>query len=135
MMSLLKGLREVAQGLSVPFVQPIIRGLIAARALELLSENTKRGGSKVTIAWTRRFLRCKMGWSYRSCASTASKLPKKWKVEGTNMAYRIAYLAAIYKIPPKLVVNTNQTGMHLVPTYGSRIWEKKDVLKTSRSLR
>ena len=134
-MSLLKGLKEVTQCLFVPIMQPIICGSIESRALKLLCENAKRGGSKVTIAWTRHFLRCEMGWSYRSCTFAASKLPKKWEVEGPNMAYRVAYLAALYKIPPELVVNTNQIGMHLVPTCGSRIWKKKEVLKTSRSFR
>jgi hypothetical protein len=62
-MSLLKGLREAGQGLSALIVQPIIHGLIEAKAPELLSENAKRGGFKVTIAWTRHFLRYEMDWS------------------------------------------------------------------------
>jgi hypothetical protein len=41
------------------------------------------------------------------------------------MAYRVVYLAALYKIPLELVVNTNQTGMHLVPTDESQTWEKR----------
>jgi hypothetical protein len=31
----------------------------------------------------------------------------------------------MYNIPPCLVVNTNQIGVHLVPTRGDRTWERK----------
>lgn len=37
------------------------------------------------------------------------------------MAYCVAYLAVLYKIPLELVVNTN----YLVPTGGSRTWKKR----------
>jgi hypothetical protein len=87
----------------------------------LLSEYAKRSRFKVIIAWTRCFLKCEIGWSYKSCTTTASKLPEKCEVEGTNMANFVTYLVALYKISPVLVVNTNQIGIHLVPTCGSRI--------------
>jgi hypothetical protein len=59
------------------------------------------------------------------CNCAASKLPEKWEVEGTNMAYRVAYLVALYKILLELVVNIDQTGIHLVSTSGSQTWEKR----------
>jgi hypothetical protein len=31
------------------------------------------------------------------------------------MDYRVAYLVKIYNIPPTLVVNNDQIGVHLVP--------------------
>jgi hypothetical protein len=31
----------------------------------------------------------------------------------------------VHNIPPQLVVNTDQTGIHLVPTGGARTWETK----------
>jgi hypothetical protein len=41
------------------------------------------------------------------------------------MAYIIAYLMKLYSIPPCLVVNINQTRIHLVPTTIERAWESK----------
>jgi hypothetical protein len=41
------------------------------------------------------------------------------------MVYKIAYLLKLYSIPPCLVVNIDQIGIHLVPTIGERTWESK----------
>jgi hypothetical protein len=41
------------------------------------------------------------------------------------MAYIITYLVKLYSIPSCLVVNTNQTGIHLVPTSREKTWENK----------
>ncbi len=43
------------------------------------------------------------------------------------MAYRITYLMKLYLIPPCLVVNTDQTGIHLVPTTGKITQESKSL--------
>ena len=39
------------------------------------------------------------------------------------MTQRIAYLVKCYNVPCELVVNTDKTGIHLVPTGGTRTWE------------
>ena len=41
------------------------------------------------------------------------------------MAYRAAYLVKTYSISAELFVNTDQTGIHLVPTRGAYTWEKR----------
>jgi len=41
------------------------------------------------------------------------------------MAHQVVYLVKMYNIPPCLVVNTNQIGVHLVPTGRDRTWERK----------
>jgi hypothetical protein len=41
------------------------------------------------------------------------------------MAYRAAYLIKAYSIPEELFVNTNQTGIHLVPPGRTYTWEKR----------
>ena len=59
------------------------------------------------------------------CSYATSKLPEKWEVESTNMAHRVAYLVALYKVLLELVVNIDQTGIHLVSTSGSQTWKKR----------
>ncbi len=41
------------------------------------------------------------------------------------MAHMVAYLVKAYNIPTSLVINTEQTRVHLVPTRGDRMWETK----------
>jgi hypothetical protein len=48
------------------------------------------------------------------------------KYKGKMMAQRCAYLVKMHNIPPSLVVNTDETGIHLVPTGGTRTWEEKN---------
>jgi hypothetical protein len=42
------------------------------------------------------------------------------------MAQRCAYLVRIHNIPEGLIVNTDQTCVHLVPTGGPGTWEVKN---------
>jgi hypothetical protein len=41
------------------------------------------------------------------------------------MNYRVTYLAKFYSISSFLVVNLDQTGIHLVPAAGDEIWDAK----------
>jgi hypothetical protein len=41
------------------------------------------------------------------------------------MVQHVVYLVKCYDISSKLVVNTDQTGTHLMPTWGIRTWEEK----------
>ena len=47
---------------------------------------------------------------------TTRKLPKDWEKHGLKMAHRAAYLIKTYSIHEELFVNTDQIGIHLVPT-------------------
>lgn len=41
------------------------------------------------------------------------------------MAQQCAYLVEVHNMLQQLVVNTNQTEVHLVPTGGAKTWETK----------
>ncbi len=41
------------------------------------------------------------------------------------MPYWVVYLVKAYNIPPTLVVNSNQIGVHIIPTTRERTWESK----------
>ena len=41
------------------------------------------------------------------------------------MAQHVAYFVKCYNIPFELVDNTDQTGIHLMPTKGTKTWEEK----------
>jgi hypothetical protein len=57
-----------------------------------------------------------LNWSYWVGAIIVTwKLPLAWEQEGTTMAHTIAYLVKMYNILTRLVVNTIQIEVHLVP--------------------
>jgi hypothetical protein len=62
-----------------------------------------------------------LNWSYRAATTVVRKLPSTWEAEMTSMAHQVE----MYNIPPCLVINTNQIGVHLVPTRVDRTWERK----------
>jgi hypothetical protein len=121
---MLKALREAGQPLFASSVRTRIRTLILTKEPQLLQQDGKTS-FKVSLHWCREFVRDNLDWSYRKVTGTARKLPKDWEEQGLKMAYRAAYLIKAYSIPEELFVNTDQTGIHLVPTGGSYTWEKK----------
>lgn len=123
LVSNLQRMREAGQTLLISIVQPILKGMIEALAPHLL--NDRPGGFKVSKQWTNEFMRIYMNWTIRKGTTAASKLPIDWIEQGLKMNYRVAYLAKLYNIPPSLVVNSDQTGIHLVPAAGGKTWDAK----------
>ena len=54
--------------------------------------------------------------SLTTTTGAARKLPKDWEGQRLKMVQRVAYLVKAHSLPPQLVINTDQTGIHLVPT-------------------
>ncbi len=79
----------------------------------------------VTREWVCQFLKQYMNWSFRIVTFIASKFPIDWTLQGQNMGYKVVYLVKTYNIPPTLVVNNDQTKIHLVPTVGKKTWKNK----------
>ena len=121
--SVLKKQRAVDQPLYGTTIQPLIKAIIQKRVTHLL-DSTQKKGFKVSINWTRTFIKKSLNWSYRASTSVVGKLPTYWKEQSKMMLQRVAYLSKLHDIPPSLVVNSNQIGIHLVPTRGAKTWEK-----------
>ncbi len=96
--------------------------------LHLFYNQSLEGSLKIEhLKWTRDFMKYHLNWSYQTATTATRKLPSIWEVEGTSMAHQVAYLVKMYTIPPCLVVNTYQTGVHLIPTRRDQTWERKGV--------
>jgi len=65
-----------------------------------------------------------MNWYFHMATTATSKMSTNWHEQGKNMAYWIIYFMKLYSIPPCLVVNNDQIGIHLVPTTGKWTCEK-----------
>jgi hypothetical protein len=103
----------------------LIKALITLRELHLLQDSNKTG-FRVGINWTRAFIKAELNWNYCASTTIAGKLPQDHEEQGKKMAQRCAYLVKIHNIPKSLVVNTDQIGIHLIPTGGARTWEEKN---------
>jgi hypothetical protein len=99
-------------------VQPILKGIIQSLVPQLMRPS--RGGFNVTREWSRQFMKQHMCWTYIMATTAASKLPPNWVTQGLTMVYKVAYLAKAYSIPHALVVNSDQTRIHLVPNGSKR---------------
>jgi hypothetical protein len=73
----------------------------------------------MSLKWTQDFMKTHLNWSYRATTITARKLHQTWEQKDMAMAHRLVCLVKVYNIPMCLVVNTDQTGVHLVPTKGN----------------
>ena len=102
----------------------LIRTLIQKKEPNLLNFESP-SEFRVSLEWTRDFVRTNLNWSFRTGTGEARKLLKDWEHQGLQMAQRTAYLVKAHSIAPELVINTDQTGIHLVPAGGARIWAEK----------
>jgi hypothetical protein len=116
--------RKAGQPLYARSIRNLIIHFIQKRAPYLLVQESSTS-FKISLSWVRAFARNELNWSFRKVTTTTSKLPKDWELQGLRMTQRIAYLVKCYNIPCELVVNINQTRVHLVPTGGTRTWEVK----------
>ena len=66
-----------------------------------------------------------MNWTIRKNTTTTSKLSLDQMEQRLNMNYRVAYLAKVYGIPSSLVVNSDQTSIHLIPAARGKTWDAK----------
>jgi hypothetical protein len=112
----LKGMRDSGQPLDSTIAQTVIQGIISAVALELFERRTKSGFFSVSRRFVRKFVCRHMGWTWRRNTTSASKLPADWESQGHDMAYMIAALVKTYDIPEELIINFDQTTLHIRPS-------------------
>jgi hypothetical protein len=69
----------------------------------------------VSKTFTKAFAQRHLGWTWRRMTGAARKFLEDWVVQGEEMAFRVAALYLMHSIPDCLVVNSDQTGVHLKP--------------------
>jgi hypothetical protein len=78
LMSLLQKIITSRQARFEPIVQPIIQNFLELKVLELQS-----GPFKVSLEWSRKFMKTKLGWSFKVAIIIVAKLPPNWEDQGT----------------------------------------------------
>ena len=107
----------VSQPLYGVCIQGIIKIIISKRQSHMLEDFS---GFCVSYKWTLTFIKAEMNWSYRAATTSVRKLSFDYEVQGNKMAKKYVYLVKIHNILEELVVNTDQTCIHIVPTCGAR---------------
>lgn len=102
-------MRERGATVNIVVVRLVLRALILKHEAQLLST------LKLSSFFCSRWARERMSWSWRQRTTAASKLPNDWRQRGIDMAKRVAYFMQIYAVHPSLIVNMDQTGVHLAP--------------------
>ncbi len=107
--SALRALRHSGIAVNASIIRWVVLGVLQLRAPAILEH------FKVSSAWISRWARQEMKWRWRKSTTAASKLPLDWEERGVQMAKRIAAQMEMYSVHPSLVVNVDQTAVHLVP--------------------
>ncbi len=123
LINLVKGMRGGGQPLNAPVLRAVLEGVVEVKAPQLLRSNGGPWG--LSENWVKEWIRSKLGWSFRVATTAAQKLPKDWEHQLDMMAYRAAFEVLTHGVPAELMVNMDQTAMHLVPSGGSRTYDKR----------
>jgi hypothetical protein len=106
---ILTTMRENGGQVSTHVTQAVMKHVIREGCPHLL-ESLKLSNSFIV-----RWLHTEMNYTWRRRTTAAAKLPLDWQQQGINMAKRIAANIQTYDIHFSLIVNMDQTGIHLVP--------------------
>ncbi|MDO9333522.1 MAG: hypothetical protein Q7T57_03245 [Dehalococcoidales bacterium] len=105
-------MRSAGTAVNSHVIRWVMDGIIALRAPPDSPLTSMNFSKSFVCAWARKVLT----WSWRKSTTAASKLPLDWEDQGVLMAKRIAATMETHDVHPSLVINMDQTGVHLVPT-------------------
>jgi len=126
----LKGMRLAGQQIDSSIIRTTIQGVITVGAPELFDRvvGKDKDGQLVKFSVSKTFAKAfaqrHFGWTWRRTTGAAMKLPEDWVVQGEGMEFRVAALCSMHSVPDCLVVNFDQTGVHLKP-FSKRTYEVK----------
>ncbi len=126
----LKGMRLAGQQIDSSIIRTTIQGVIAVGAPELFDRvvGKDKDGQPVKFSVSKMFAKAfaqrHLGWTWRQMTGAARKLLEDWVVQGEEMAFRVATLCLMHSVPDYLVVNSDQTRVHLKP-FSEQTYEVK----------
>jgi hypothetical protein len=113
-------MRERGAVVNIRVIRIVMRIIFEEVEPQLLQTLTLSNG--FISQWARE----ELSYSWRVRTTAASKLPLDWRQQGVLMAKRIAFFMQAYKVHPSLVINMDQTGVHLAPV-DNRTYESQGV--------
>ena len=108
--NVLQQLRQNGGAVNISIIRWVMQTVLEKKQPDLLSQ------TKLSKAFISSWVHSRLSWSWKTRTTAASKLPLDWRAQGITMAKRIAAGMQLEKIHPSLIINLDQTGMHLAPS-------------------
>lgn len=109
--SILLQLREAGTPVNRFVIRCVMQSVLQEAHAPLLLKHTL--SESFISSWARQ----QLDWRWRVRTTAASKLPADWEAQGIMMAKRIAANMQLHGVHPSLVINLDQTGVRLVPSF------------------
>lgn len=103
-------MRNKGTVVNVAVIGHVMRAIISRLQPDLLHQLL------ISNSFIKNWVKDRMNWTWRARTTSASKLPENWRERGIEFAKRIACFMQVHKVNPALVVNIDQTGVHLCPS-------------------
>jgi hypothetical protein len=124
----LRGLRTAERPVNASIARNIILGYIAQWFPILWDSMPHRDDAPVFSIWiTPRCLKLELNWVVCSGISVAQKLSSSWNTDGEKIVFRLSFSILNENIHPSMVINTDQTGLILVPEETQWTYEEHGV--------
>jgi hypothetical protein len=102
----LTSLRGASCSVNSVIASSIIKAILKEQAPDLLKELS------ISRRWCRRWIRNKLGWTYRKSTTNGQKLPSDWQQQVLNMSHRVAAVLHSRKILFEcFIINWDQTAV------------------------
>lgn len=113
--SYIRALREAGTPINASIVIAAANGIVCSKDCSLLAENG--GHIDLGAGWAKSLL-TRMGYVKRKCTTSCAgkKLtPEEFEERKISFLSQISGLVAVHSIPADLIINSDQTGINLVP--------------------
>ncbi|CAM6018582.1 unnamed protein product [Sphagnum balticum] len=117
LINLVKGMQGGGHPLNAPMLRVVLEGVVKVKAPQLMRNNGRPWG--LSENWVKEWICSKLGWSFRVATTAAQKVPKDWEHQLDMMAYQAMFEVLTHGVPAELMVNMDQTAMHLIPSRGA----------------
>ena len=111
LIEMLQSHRECGIGLNSIIIEPLIHGYLRQIRFNPFINGTFTASRR----WIRKWMQKTLNLSFRKATKAAQKAPKDATEQIELMAARIAKLVVEFNIPKELLVNCDQTALHLIP--------------------
>lgn len=127
----LTGLWKASMAINTSLARNVILGIIEAINPTILRQPHNGYIPLLSLSSVRRYGNTELNWSFRAATKPSQKIPDNWEDLCEMTFFRLVYTIATSDIHPSLVINADQTMIHLVPGGNQRTYDEKECKQVS----